>query len=339
MDEGPLVVVTDCDLPDHRIAVEVLTRAGMRVRQANCRTPEEVVAAARGAAALLVQWAPITADVLAELGTCRFISRLGIGYDMIDVAAATRRGIAVANTPEYCVEEVATHTIALALGLVRGIPALHESVSGNEWPAAGAVVRMSRPSDSTVSVIGFGRIGSRVAASARALGFSVLVHDPYLAAGIVETAGYRAVDLESALSQADIVSLHVPLTARTRHLIDRHRLELMKPGSVVVNTCRGGLIDESALVDALVDGRLGGAALDVFETEPLPADDRLRSAPRVLLTPHMAWYSEEALAELPRSAAAQIVEFLSGATVASIVNPGYEDHLREAGVGSPGERQ
>lgn len=323
----PLVVVTDSDLPGDG-AEAVIAEAGLRVRRAACRTPEDVVAAARDATALIVQWAPVTAAALDRLPACRFVSRLGIGYDMIDVAAATERGVAVANTPDYCVEEVAAHTLALVLSLARRIAPLDAAVRAGRWSVVADAPGALRPSRTTLAVIGFGRIGSLTAAHAAALGFRVVVHDPHVPAETVRAAGHEPFPLADALAAADIVSLHVPLTAQTRHLLDTKALARTKPGVLVVNTCRGGLVDEGALARALHDGRVAGAGLDVFEEEPLPAGSPLRDAPNVLLTPHAAWYSPASLEELPRRAARQVVDFLAGRPVPSIVNRDYAEHVR-----------
>ncbi|GAA1845360.1 C-terminal binding protein [Actinomadura bangladeshensis] len=322
MTEPPLVVITDSDLPGDE-PERILEAAGLRVRRASCRTAEDVAEAARDATALLVQWAPVTAPVLARLERLRFVSRLGIGYDMIDLAAATARGVAVANTPDYCVEEVAAHTIAMVAALARRLPVLDRAVRDGRWSAAGDGAGALRPSKATVAVIGFGRIGSLAAAHAAALGFRVVVHDPNVAEEAVRAAGHEPAGLAPALAAADIVTLHVPLTERTRHLLNGESIARMRPGVLIVNTCRGGLIDEGALAGALATGHVAGAALDVFELEPLPADSPLRGAPGVLLTPHAAWYSPDSLAELPRRAARQIADFLGGRTVTSIVNPEY----------------
>ena len=319
----PLVVVTDSDLPESCADLELLRAAGLHARRERCASGADVMAVARDADALIVQWAPIDADVLDALDRCRFISRLGIGYDMIDVEAATRRGIAVANTPDYCVEEVAAHTVALILAGARGLFALDRAVRDGRWSATADAPHAVRPSLATVAVVGFGRIGSLTARHCAALGFRVVVHDPHVPGDAIVAAGHTAVSLDHALNTADIITLHAPLTARTRHLIGGATLAQMRPGALLVNTCRGGLVDEAALAAALREEHLGGAALDVFHTEPLPADSPLRTAPNVVLTPHAAWYSRASLAELPLRAAQQVVDFLAGRPVPSIVNPEY----------------
>jgi len=319
----PLVVVTDIDLPSDGGAADLLRAAGCRVEVAACTTAEDVAAAAAGATALIVQWANVDAAAFDALPDVRFVSRLGIGYDMIDVDAATARGIAVANTPDYCVEEVATHTVAMALSLLRALPGLEAGMRAGRWAPTADGRGAVRPSETTVAVVGFGRIGSSAAQALHAAGFRVLVSDPFVSEERITAGGLEPATLEQALTQADLVSLHTPLTAETRHLLDAERLAAMKPGVRIVNTCRGGLIDEQALVDALESGQVGAAALDVYEGEPLPADSVLRSARNLMLTPHAAWFSPAALAELPRRAAENVVAFLANHPVPSIVNPTY----------------
>lgn len=329
MAERPQVVITDSDLAsteDER----VLREGGLAAVRLAARTEEDLVAALAQteADALIVQWAPVSAAVLDAAPACRFISRLGIGTDMIDVGAATERGVAVANTPDYCVEEVATHTLAMALWLLRGLGRYDAALRRGEWAAAGPSPAPCRPSATTIGVVGLGRIGTRVAGQARSLGFEVVGCDPYAA----ERPGLRLVTFEELLRGSDLVTLHAPLNSETSQLIRADTIELMRPGALLVNTCRGGLVDEPAVIEAMRSRRLGGLALDVFEAEPLPADSALRSLPNVLLTPHAAWYSPASLADLPVRAARQVVDFLAGLPVASIINPAYLDHAAERGT-------
>jgi D-3-phosphoglycerate dehydrogenase / 2-oxoglutarate reductase len=319
----PLVVITDSDLPSGGIEERLLDEAGVASRRAACRSEQDVIEQCAGADALIVQWAPISGRVLDALPGVRMISRLGIGYDMVDVAAATERGVAVANTPDYCIEEVACHTLALVLDQARGVVALDAAVRSGTWAAVGSYPGAARPSATTVAVIGYGRIGARVAAALAAVGFRVLVHDRYVADRAVRDAGHTPVSLEEALSQADVLTLHVPLSDETRHLVDARALAAMRPGARLVNTCRGGLVDEAALAAALESGQIAGAGLDVFEAEPLPDGSPLRRLPSVTLTPHAAWYSAQALADLPVFATRQAIDFLAGRPVAAILNPGY----------------
>jgi len=328
------VVITDCDLPG-TACEDTLTAAGLRAVRAAARTEDEVIAAVEAAAAdgdapsaLLVQWAPVTArvlDAVAGPGGVRMVSRLGIGYDMVDVAAATERGVAVANTPTYCIEEVASHTVAMILALDRGLLAYDRDVRAGAWAATAR--HAARLSSTTLVVVGYGRIGSEVARAGRALGYRVLVHDPYVDAARVVADGHEPVALDEAIARADVLTLHAPLTESTRHLLDARTLAAARPGVRVVNTCRGPLIDEDALADALASGHVGAAALDVYATEPLPADSRLRTLDNVVLTPHAAWFSPEAMADLPVHTARNAVDFLAGRDVPSIVNPAYAHSL------------
>ena len=318
---APFILVSDCDLPG-TVIEDTLRAAGLRAERAASGSIDDIAAVGADAEGLVVQWAQITGEVMDRLPNLRIISRVGIGYDMVDVEAATARGIAVANTPSYCIEEVAAHTIAMIMTQARGLPAYDRAVRAGVWKAVDAQPLAVRPSTTTVSVLGFGRIGSLVARGLRGLGFRVLVADPYAPADAVRAAGCEPVEIPEAIARADLLTLHVPLTDATRHLIDAAALATMKQGSVIVNTCRGPLIDEDALAASLREGHLGGAALDVFAEEPLAADSPLRALDTVLLTPHAAWYSPEALADLPVHAADNIIRYLAGESV-PIVNPTF----------------
>lgn len=320
----PRILITDCDLPGNA-AEQTLRAAGLDAERAPNTDFETLADLGSEAEALIVQWHRIDGALMDRMPNLKMISRLGIGYDMVDVAAATERGIAVANTPSYCTEEVAAHTIAMIMNQARGLHAYDAALRAGEWKPVAARPMAVRPSRTTVSVLGFGRIGSLVARGCRALGFRVLVADPYASEERIAAADCEPVSIDEAIAAADILTLHVPLTDTTHHLIDAKSIATMKPGAVIVNTCRGPLIDEAALVDALHSGHLGGAALDVFEAEPLAADAPLRDAPNTLLTPHAAWYSPEALEDLPVHAAENIIRFLAGEPVEAIVNPTYAD--------------
>jgi D-3-phosphoglycerate dehydrogenase len=320
-----LVVITDSDLPVQGIEEALLEEAGVGVRRADCRSSEDVAAAGAEADALIVQWATVDDAALARMPRLRFISRLGIGYDMIDVEAAAARGIAVANTPDYCTEEVVSHALALILASTRGIVAADRQVRAGGWAVGELVPPVRRPSQVTLGVLGLGRIGALVADGARALGFAVVAHDP---------ARSDSAPLADVLAVADVLTLHLPLTSATRHLIAADALARLPAGAIVVNTSRGPLIDEAALADALRSGRLAGAALDVYEREPLPAGSVLRDLPGVILSPHAAWDSPQALTELPRLATQQVLDFLAGAAVPNLVNsvaPAGDDTSRAGG--------
>jgi D-3-phosphoglycerate dehydrogenase len=308
----PRVLITDNDLGDNVLETTALTEAldaEVVVRQ--CTSEEEVIDAVRAfnPQALLVQWAPITGRVLEAGPDCRFISRLGIGIDMIDLDAAQDRGVEVQNVPDYCIEEVATHAFATALALWRQIPALDSQVRSGQWSAITYAPSIKRLSQATVGIVGLGRIGRAVAQGFQAWGCDVIAYDPVAS----PPSDITLVDLDTLLADSDIISLHAPLTEESRHLIDRQAIARLRKSPIIVNTSRGPLIDEDALAAGLLEGQVGGAALDVFGVEPLAADSPLRSLDRVLLTPHAAWASAQALPDLRRLAVQNIIDYFNGA--------------------------
>ena len=251
-----------------------------------------------------------------RLRGCRAIVRYGVGLDNVDVAAAADLGIAVGNVPEYGHEEISNHAIALLLALHRRLFQFDGSVrAGGE--GIPPIETISRLSECTLGLVGLGRIGQRVAQKAQTFDIRVLGTDPGLPPSEAEALGVELVDLDQLLRESDCLSLHVPLTGETRHMINEQALALMRPQAGLINIGRGGLVDEAALVRALEDGRLMGAALDVTETEPLPANSPLLDAPNVILTPHVAWVSKPALEELRRRTA-EVVVRLAGAAAQDV---------------------
>jgi D-3-phosphoglycerate dehydrogenase len=305
------VVVTDCDHGDVD-RERALLEPRFRLTVADCRTEDDVLAASAGADAVICQYAPITDRVLAGLRRCRVVVRYGVGYDNIDAEAAAARGIWVANVPDYGVEEVAGHALALSLNLLRGVDRLARRVRAGEWDYR-AVRPLRRISELTLGVVGHGRIGASYARMAAALGVRVLVSD------VRPLTGVYVVPLADLLGRSDLVSLHVPATANGGVLLGPAEFAAMRPGSYVVNTARGSLIDQAALLAALNDGRLAGAALDVLADEP-PPDSGLLGHDRVLVTPHSAWYSEEAFRMLKDDAALEVMRVLDGAPPRHPVN-------------------
>jgi D-3-phosphoglycerate dehydrogenase len=308
------IVITDCDHPTIDIERAIIARAGYELQLAQCRTADEVIAAGAGAVALLAQYAPITEAVLAALPTVRVLGTYGASLSNIDLPAAARRGLRVVNVPDYGVAEVADHTLGLILALTRGIVTLDRAVHAGAWDfRAGGELR--RSSGQQVGIIGLGRIGSAVARRALALGFRVVAADPRRPA----IEGVRLVELDDLLATSDVVSLNTQLDPSTRHLLGSAAFARMKPGAYLVNTSRGGLIDQAALAEALRSGHLGGAALDVLEREPIAADDPLLALSNVVLTPHAAFYSRESLVEMKRRAAEAITTAL--ADVPAVATP------------------
>jgi D-3-phosphoglycerate dehydrogenase len=250
--------------------------------------------------------------LLDRLPRCRVVARCGAGYDNVDVAAARRRGIAITYVPEYGSVDVAEHTIALLLGCARRLAAADAAVRAGRWPGYPELGPMRRLGGRTLGLVGFGRIAREVARMALGLGLRVAASDPYVAAAEVRAAGVTPLGFDELLATADVVSVHLPLTAATRGLIGAAELARMKAGAVLLNTARGALVDTAALVEAVRSGRLSGAGLDVTDPEPLPAGHPLLALPQVVLTPHSAALAEEALADLRRTAVADVLLVLAG---------------------------
>jgi D-3-phosphoglycerate dehydrogenase len=312
-----LVVITDLDHDNVDPERSVLDGHDVGLRVLQCRTPEEVAAQAGDADVLINQYVPVTGEVLDALPRCRLVVRYGVGVDNVDVEAATARGVWVANVPDYGRDEVADHTLALALAVLRGVVALDRSVREGSWDLE-AARPLRRLGTLTYGVVGCGAIGTAVAGRAAGLGMRVLGHD---VPQVRSEPPIERVPLEELLSSSDVVSLHAALTPDTHHLIGEGALARMRPSAFLVNTARGGLVDAAALLAALDAGELAGAALDVLEGEP--PDElgwRLARHPRMVLTPHAAWYSEEALHTLKTEVAREALRVLEGGRPRSPVN-------------------
>lgn len=309
---APRIVVTDATFPrlDHERAVA--KRYGAELLQAHCSSPSDVITASTGADVLLVQYAEVTSDAIGRLAPNAAIVRYGLDLNNIDLKAAQRRGVRVAYVPDYATGEVADHAATLILAVLRKIIPLDRSVREGAWDPVGVARPLQAFFRLTVGFIGFGRIGREVYARLRPFGLSAVVADPFADSPVIEAAGARLVDVDMLFKTADIVTLHAPLTDQTRHVINSDRLASMKRTALIVNTARGELIDSAALEEALANRRIAGAALDVFEEEPLPATSRLRTLPNVILTPHAAWYSDQATERVQMLAADEVDRALSG---------------------------
>ena len=318
--ERPLVAVTDSVFPSLDAAERVLSAIGAELRLADGPTPDAILKVARSADAILVTYAKITADIIQQLTRCRIISRFGIGVDNVDLAAATAKGIVVTKVPDYCVDEVSDHAMALLLAAVRKIPFSDTRVHGGEWKMP-SVVPIHRLRGTTLGLVGFGRIPQLVAPKARAFGMQVIASDPFVPKSVMEAAGVEQVAFDRLVERSDYISIHAPLTPETHHLFDAGVLGRMKPTAYVVNNARGPLIDESALVDALNAGRIAGAALDVVEQEPPPPGSALLTCRNLILTPHTGFYSDESLVELQTKATEEVVRVLGGQQPRNPVNP------------------
>jgi D-3-phosphoglycerate dehydrogenase len=316
-----IVAVTDHVFPNLALEEGLLGEAGHELRYAgNASTTDDVIQVARGADAVLNCYAPMPSEVVRALDRCQIIARYGIGVDTIDVGEATVRGILVTNVPDYCIDEVSDHALALILALTRGIGLLDRRVRSGGWdPMDARPLRRLR--GRTLGLIGFGRIARVLGAKAAGIGLRVLATDPFVPDHDLRQAGVETRSLEALADEADIISVHIPATEETRHLVGRDFFSRMRQGSLLVNTSRGSIVDTDALRAALASGRLDGAALDVLEAEPPSLGDSLLSHPNVIITPHAAFYSEESLAELQRKAAEQVVAALAGRVPPYALNP------------------
>jgi D-3-phosphoglycerate dehydrogenase / 2-oxoglutarate reductase len=304
------VLLTDRAWPNDTIERSLIESAGLRLvcgpADAAPAAAIEALVAQHQPAAVLTCWAPVSATAIAASPRLRVVARMGVGLDNIAVDAATRHGVLVTNVPDYCVNEVSDHAVALVLAWTRGIAYADREVRAERWDPAGA--RLRRLSTLTCGVIGFGRIGRVTAGKLLALGARVVASDPNPPA---DTGGAPLLELDDLLARSDVVVLHAPLTQATYHLIGARELALLPEGAFLVNVSRGGLVDTTAVVDALRSGRLGGAGLDVLESEPVVPPELLEH-PGVVITPHIAFSSDASVADLRRSAAEEVVRVLSG---------------------------
>jgi D-3-phosphoglycerate dehydrogenase len=305
------VVVSDQTFPDTDTERALLAEIGAELEVAT-GDRAAVLEQARTADALLNTYMPFDAEAIGKLERCRIIARYGIGVDNIDLDAARQAGITVTNVPDYCVEEVATHALALILALVRKLPQGDAAVRAGTWSVA-PLRPMARPSELTVGLVGYGRIARRLVRSLRALEMRIVVHDPYVRPDEHGRTpdGLPLVALEDLLAGVDVVSVHCPLTPQTRGMIDASALARMQASAVLANTSRGPIVVHDDLVAALRKGQIRAAALDVLEHEP-PDVATLEDVPNLLVTPHAAFYSEAAVRESQRKAATQVVRVLTG---------------------------
>lgn len=297
-----------------------------RLREGGCevvavpeahRLDEDALCAAVAPADAIVAGSErLTARVLGAAPRLKIVARPGVGYDAVDVAAATRLGIVVTNAPGSNTVAVAEHTLGLMLALLRRTIPTHDAVASGRWQRSPS----TQLSGKTLGIVGLGNIGKQVAIRARAFAMAVVATDPVRDEGFAAAHGVRYVALDELLRSADLVTLHVPLDATTRHLVDRRALALMKPSAYLINCARGGVVDEEALLEALRARCIAGAGLDVFAVEPLP-DARFGGFDNVVLSPHVAGYSEEAIATMAEDGAAAVLAVLRGERPRGIVNP------------------
>jgi D-3-phosphoglycerate dehydrogenase len=307
----PLIAVTDSVFPSLEPAMAALARIAPEVRMAKSASAEDILDVARGADGILVTYAKLPGDLLRQLERCRVIGRFGLGVDNIDIAAAAECGITVTYVPDYCMHEVSDHAMALLLALARKVPYSNTLVQAGRWEMP-AVVPIHRLHGRVLGLVGFGNIPRALVPKAKAFGLRVITHDPYVPKETLAAAGVEGVSFDRLLETSDYVSIHAPLSPATRNLFGAETFRKMKKGALLVNTARGPLVDEPALLQALDSGHLGGAALDVVAAEPLAKDSPLIGRNNVILTPHTAFYSVEALNELQTKCATDVARVLSG---------------------------
>ena len=308
---APVIAVTDSVFPSLDPAKNALGRLNPTYRMSKGVTADDILDVARDADAILVTYAKLTRDILSQLTRCRAIGRFGLGVDNIDLAAAKEKGIAVNYVPDYCIREVSDHAMALLLALIRKIPLSNQLVQSGRWEMP-AVVPIRRIEGTVLGLVGFGHIPRLVAPKAQAFGIKVIAFDPFAKPDVLKAAGVEGVDFDTLLKTSDYVSVHAPLLPATRGMMNADAFAKMKKGAYIVNTARGPLIDEAALIAALDSGQVGGAGLDVVAAEPLAKDSPLLGRDNVIVSPHTAFYSIEALNELQTKCATDVARVLSG---------------------------
>ena len=307
----PIIAVTDSPFPSLDPVRAALQKLDPDIRMAKSASADDIVAVAHDADAVIVCYAKITSDIIGALTRCKVIGRTGLGVDNIDLPAAAARGIVVTYVPDYCLREVSDHAMAMLLALARKIPFANTLVQSGRWELP-PVAPLRRLEGQVLGLLGFGNIPRAVVPKAKAFGLTVIAHDPYAGKDAFTALGVEGVSFDDLLARSDFISVHAPLTLATRGILNAAAFAKMKRGALVVNTARGPLIDEAALIAALDAGQVGGAALDVVETEPLPKESPLLGRDNVILTPHTAFYSVEALVELQTKAASDVARVLSG---------------------------
>jgi D-3-phosphoglycerate dehydrogenase len=316
----PKVVVTDFSFPDLSTEEQILSAAGCEFSGRQCRAEAELVELCQEADAVITQYAPITSAVIGAMTRAVAIVRYGIGVDNVDLEAARARGIPVCNVPDYCIDEVADHTLAFILAATRQVVSHTSHLRAGNWGLAVPLSAMKTLRQMTLGVVGFGRIGRAVTRRLAPFNCKLLVADPAVAPPEIERLGARPAPLDELLRNADLITLHCPSTPQTRKLVNRDTLARLKPGSILINVGRGDLVDTPALVEALEAGRLGAAALDVFDPEPIPANHPVLKMPNVILTPHVASASPTAMKKLRETAATLALMAVRGEALPNIVN-------------------
>ena len=337
MSTKPKVVVTDYTFADLGPEAQVLSAAGCELTGRQCKTEAELIDLCADADAVITQFARVNSGVINAMSRARVIVRYGVGVDNVDLEAARARGIPVCNVPDYCIDEVADHTLAFILATTRQVVPHTVHLRAGKWGLTAPVSGMKALRDLTVGVVGFGRIGREVVKRLVPFKCTIRVFDPVVSPAEIEKLGAGAASLDDLLAAADVLTLHCPSTPQTRKLMNRDRFAKLKPGSILINVARGDLVEVPALMEALEGGRIRAAALDVFDPEPIPADHPVLKLPNVILAPHIASVSTAAVKKLRETAASLAARAVRGETLSNIVNGVRQptNGARQASHGAP----
>ncbi len=313
------VLVSDYEFKSITIEKEVLHSAGAEIITAQCKTEDEVISAGKGVHAIINQYAPITRKVMESLPNLKVIARYGVGVNTIDLEAATKHGIYVTNVTDYCMEEVADHTFSLLLACARKIVQLNKAVKNDVWDYK-VGMPIYRLKGRILGLVGFGSIPQNLAKKAISFGLKLVIYDPFISKSLADKYKAEVVSLNELMKISDFISVHTPLTNETKGLIGKEQFNHAKKEAFMINTSRGEVVDEEALIHALRKNQIGGAALDVVSQEPIRHNHPLLKMENVILTPHVAWYSEESQIELQRKTAENVVDVLKGSSPKYLVN-------------------
>ncbi|TWT01767.1 C-terminal binding protein [Planomicrobium sp. CPCC 101079] len=321
------VYVSDFDYPDIEIEKAILEPIGAEVIGLQCKTGESLAEQAKDADAIFQQYAKISRETIEQLPKCKVIARYGIGVDIVDVEAAYENGMIVTNVPDYCIDEVANHSISMAFTLIRSIPAFDKATHNGNWHWSDWLAPIHRMREMTFGLVGFGRIAQNMARKLAAFGFDIIAYDPYVSEGLMNSHNVKKVDLDTLLRTSHVVDVMCPHTPETHHLINEEALKKMRKDSILINCARGKLVDNKALFQALSKGWIVAAGLDDTEEEPAkvenwsPKDNPLFTLDNCIITPHVAYISQPALNECRRIAAENIKAVLLGERPPNLVKP------------------